>query len=179
MVLTDGDRPKPRTSCRLSPRRVFAPRWIMTATSSPTTVRPGRRLRALTAPGLTAVSCPTSSFCAAGDSSGRVPHIRRHIMVRAREHRQHRAGRHLPAPRHSFCAAVDWNGDALVYNDSSWSSPRRVSAWTSTCSPLLSDWELLHGRGQLRRRRHLRRRTWSPENVANADLYFDWCPVPR
>ena len=63
----------------------------------------------------------------------------------------------VSCPTASFCAAVDYDGDVLTYNGSSWSSPESIDRGARPVLGLVPVGELLCRGGQQRQCPHLRR----------------------
>ena len=80
---------------------------------------------ALPADGLSAVSCPTTTFCAAVDASGNALTYNGHTWTNPVPIDPNNAGLSLDAiscPTSTFCVAVDQAGNAFTFNGQAWSS---------------------------------------------------------
>jgi RHS repeat-associated protein len=87
-----------------------------------------------------AVSCPSSSFCAAVGTSGTASTYNGSTWSGASDADSSRTLDAVSCPSSSFCVAVDTSGNATLYNGTSWSSPlsidstRHILAVTCTSS---------------------------------------------
>lgn len=78
---------------------------------------------------LTALSCPTSAFCAAVDAEGRAVEYLGGAWT-APAHVDDGALTSVSCPTPTFCVAVDQQGDALTYDGKAWSPPQRIDRTT-------------------------------------------------
>ena len=77
--------------------------------------------------GLSAISCPSASFCAAVDNSGYVVTYNGTSWSAPTSIDPNGFGlSSVSCPSASFCAAVDSAGNALTYNGTSWSAPTSI-----------------------------------------------------
>ena len=73
---------------------------------------------------LNGVSCASSTFCAAVDSSGNVVTYNGSTWASAKSIDGTKTLKSISCPTSSFCAAVDASGNVVTYNGSTWASAR-------------------------------------------------------
>lgn len=84
---------------------------------------------ALPADGLSAVSCPTTTFCAAVDASGNALTYNGHTWTNPVSIDPNNSGLSLDSiscPTSTFCVAVDQAGNAFTFNGRDWSSANLI-----------------------------------------------------
>ncbi len=81
------------------------------------------------------ISCPTTSFCVAGDSNGNVFDWNGSSWSQPQAIDPSGGGIYgVSCPTTSFCAMVDKDGNAFIWNGSSWSTPKSLSSALSGVS---------------------------------------------
>ncbi len=75
---------------------------------------------------LNAVSCASSSFCAAVDSNGNVVTYNGTSWAAAKSIDGTKVLHGISCPTSSFCAAVDASGNVVTYNGSSWATAKSI-----------------------------------------------------
>src|SRR5436309_1617103 len=114
---------------------VVAALAILGTCASPAPAMSGWSAPALIDPAFhaTAVSCPSSTFCAAVDNAGDAvtfDGLAWGSQARIDGSPGPNGLVSVSCPTASFCVAVDSNGNALTYNGASWSTPVRAGGGT-------------------------------------------------